>query len=50
MIRIGEGEVEERLRLLIRKHRRTTPHVGLLSRAEFGEALSLFSRVLDRLD
>ena len=49
-IGIGKGKVKERLRLLICNCRRTFPHLDLLSRADVGEALSLFSRMLDELD
>ena len=50
---LGDGKVKECLRLLTRSHRRTFPHLDLLSRADFGdlgEALSLFRRMIDELD
>ena len=52
-IMLGDGKVKECLRLLTRSHRRTFPHLDLLSRADFGdlgEALDLFSRMIDELD
>ena len=48
---IGEEKVKGRLRLLTRDHtRRTSSHVDLLSRADLGEAISFFSRMVDNLD
>ena len=44
------GKIKEYLQLLIRNHRRTSLHLKLLSRADLGVALSLFSRMLDELD
>jgi hypothetical protein len=46
----GEVRVKESLRLLTRDHRRASSQLDLLSRADLGEALSLFSRMLDKLD
>jgi hypothetical protein len=49
----SDGKVKECLRLLTRSHRRTFPHLDLLSRTDFGdlgEALGLFSRMIDELD
>jgi hypothetical protein len=45
-----EGKVKRHLRLLTHNHRHTPLPLDLLSRADFGEALSLFSRMLDELD
>ena len=50
LIWIGEAKAEEFLRILIHNHRRTSPHLDLLSRADLGEALGLFIRMLDKLD
>ena len=52
VIWIGESQTEEFMRILTHNHRRTSLHlpVELLSRADLGEALGLFSRMLDRLD
>jgi hypothetical protein len=47
---LGEEKVREYLRFLKRDHRRATSHLELLSRADLGEALKLFRRVLDELD
>jgi hypothetical protein len=49
-IKIGEEKVRVYLQFLKRDHRRATSHLELLSRADLGEALKLFSRVLDELD
>lgn len=45
-----EGKVKRHLRLLTHNHRHTPLPLDLLNRADFGEALSLFSRMLDELD
>ncbi len=47
---IGEEKVREYLRFLKHDHRRAASNMELLSRADLGEALKLFKRVLDELD
>ena len=48
---IGEEKVREYLRLFLKRdYRRATSQLELLSRADLGEALKLFRRVLDELD
>jgi hypothetical protein len=47
---IGEEKVRGYLRFLKRDHRRATLHLESSSRADLGEALKLFRRVLDELD
>jgi hypothetical protein len=47
---IGEEKVREYLRFLKRDHRRVTSHLELSTRADLGEALKPFTRVLDELD
>ena len=47
---IGEEKVREYLQFVKRDNRRATSHLELLSRADLGEALKHFTRVLDELD
>ena len=49
-ITIGEEKVREYLRFLKRDYRRATPQLELMDRADLGEALKLFGRVIDELD